>query len=127
MPPVVRYLVLSGIGIWGWYACSTFRTSSWGYDNLSGELLTSLQILCCIALPLTFIPLIGIPWRKKFVTIALFTLVCLVSVETFARAQEYLIIRKLGANPPQHYVEQRWGPFKHHCLGYVQGRWWGCD
>jgi hypothetical protein len=124
---VARFLVLSGIGIWGWYACSSFRTSSWGYDNLAGELLGSLLILGCVALPLTFIPLIGIPWRKKLVTVALFTFVCLVSVETFARTQEYLIIKKLGTHPAQDCTEKRWGPFEHHSLGYVQGHWWGCD
>lgn len=127
MPPAVRILVLSGIGIWGWYACSSFRTSMWGYHNLSGELLGSLLVLSCVALPLTFIPLIGIPWRKKLVTVALFTLVCLMSVETFARTQEHLIIRKLGAHPAKDYTEKRWAPFEHHGLGYVQGRWWGCD
>lgn len=124
---VPRVLALCGVGVWGWYISAMFRTSGWGYDNFVREVLASLGTFCFFALPLTFIPLIGISWRRKLVAIAVLTTLCMFSVEVFARSQEYLLLRKLGKQPTKDYYETRWWPFEHHDIGFVQGQGWGCD
>lgn len=124
---IVRGSLLFAIGIWGWYAAATFRTSDWGYDNLSGSLGLSFMIYCMFALPIAFGPLIGLSWRWKASLIAALTLLCLSSVELYARGQEHLLIRRLGHHPVKDYMETRWWPFQHHSLGFINGEWVGCD
>jgi hypothetical protein len=104
-----------------------FRTSSWGYDDLFGSLFISLATFCVVALPIAFLPLIGLSWRRKGVAIAILALLCIFTVELFARGQEYLLVRRLGKHPTGDYTEPRWWPFAYHSPGFVRGEWWGCD
>ena len=123
----LRAIGLLGVAAWGWYLAAMVRTSQWGYDDFLVEVQDSTVNFLIYALPLAFIPLIGVAWRRKLVTIAILTGVCLVSAELFGRGQEYLLIRKIGRHPTQDYRERRWWPFGHHDLGNVKGAWWGCD
>jgi hypothetical protein len=124
---IARILGLLLVGVWGWYLAAMFRTTGWGYDQFAGEIVKSLLALSVFALPIAFLPLIGVAWRPKLAAIGIWTCLCLFAVESFARGQEYLLIRHLGRQPSQSYTETRWWPFQHHSLGFVQGEWWGCD
>jgi hypothetical protein len=103
------------------------RTCGWGNDNLAEEMSWELLTFCCVAAPIAFLPLIGVPWKRKFLVIGALTVACTLAVEAFARSQEYLIVHRLGRHPTKDYVERRWWPFDYHDLGFVQGQWWGCD
>jgi len=122
-----RWVGLFVVGLGGWYLAASFRTSDWGYDRVAGELLGSLRVFAIVALPFAFLPLIGAPWRRKLITVGVFTMVCVLSVEVFARAQECLLIIRYQKQTGAGFVERRWWPFEHHDVGYVQGKGWGCD
>jgi hypothetical protein len=123
----MRTLGFLAVGIWSWYFCAMFRTSGWGYANFLKESLATLLVFSFFALPFAFIPLIGIPWRRKFVALGILAAICMLSVELFARGQEHLLVQRFGKQPTNEYTESRWWPFEHHSLGVVQGQWWGCD
>jgi hypothetical protein len=123
----VRVLGLFSLGVWGWYLSAMFRTSGWGYDNLVMEVLKSFMTFCFFALPIAFLPLIGVSWPRKLLALAILSGICMLAVEAFARGQEYLLIHRLAKHPKENYTETRWWPFEHHSLGFVQGQWWGCD
>lgn len=124
---VARCSAFLGIGAWGWYVSALFRTTGWGYANPAEEMAWEVLTLGCFAVPLAFLPLIGVPWRSKFLAIGALTIGCTLAVEAFARSQEYLLVRKLGRQPTKDHIERRWWPFEYHDLGFSQGKWWGCD
>jgi hypothetical protein len=123
----LRLILLIAVCIWSWYFVTAFRTSGWGYDDVSRELVRSWAIFCVFALPFAFIPLIGVEWRLKGIFIAVLAVFCILGAELFGRSQEYLLIRKLGEVPIGDHMENRWWPFTHHHIGYLRGDWWGCD
>lgn len=124
---MARVLGLICVGLWGWYLGAMFRTSDWGYHRLGRELLTTFFALDLFALPLVFLPLIGVAWRTKIRALGIWACLGVFSVELFARAQEHRLLRRLGPQPTQDYTETRWWPFEHHSLGVARGQWWGCD
>src|SRR4051794_2435335 len=96
---LARFALLLGVGGCGWYFAAMFRTSGWGYSDLFGSLFISLATFCVVALPLAFIPLIGLPWRRKGLVIGILAILCISAVELYARGQEYLLVRRLGEHP----------------------------
>ena len=124
---LVRCALLFAIIAFCWYFAAMFRTSSWGYHDLLGSVFISLATFCIVALPFSLIPLIGLPWRRKGLIIVTLAILCISSVELYARGQEYLLVRRLGEHPTRDYTEPRWWPFEYHSVGFVQGEWWGCD
>jgi hypothetical protein len=107
------------MGTWGWYFAAMFRTSGWGYHDPLGSLFISFATFCIAALPFAFIPLIRLAWRRKGLAIALVAFICAFTFELYARGQEYLLVRRLGAHPTSDYKEPRWWPFDYHSLGFV--------
>lgn len=129
-PIKVRILRLAGllaVGLWGWYIAALFRTTGWGYDDLAGELLQSLAFLAVIAVPFAFLPLIGLSWTRKCATVAVFTLLTLLAVEVFGRAQKYCVIYRANHHSSRGCLEPRWWPFQDHAVGYIEGRGCGWD
>ena len=127
MIPLIRAAGLAAIAAWGCYMAAMFRTSEWGYDDPGRRLLGSLLAFGLFALPVSFVPLIGLPWRRQCAVLALMAVGCVATVEGFARGQEHLLVRRLGERPREDHVETRWWPFEHHSLGFARGQWWGCD
>lgn len=127
MTPAFRALGLSCVGVWGWLHAATIRTSGWEDGNAGSEILASFATFWIFTLPVAFLPVIGLPWRKKFVALAVLSCVCTLGAEIFARAQETLVLHRAGANPKADYTEPRWWPFEHHSLGIINGKRWGCD
>ncbi len=123
----VRWVVLVGVAAWGWYLATMFRTSDWGYHHPWREIGRSLAIVGIFASPLAALALIGLPLRRFLAVLLLFTGVCLIGAEAFARSQEYLFQKRLGDRPAGTVTEVRWAPFAHHSIGYANGQWWGCD
>ena len=125
----IRFLRVTGllaVATWGWYNAAMLRTSQWGYDDLSSQLLTSLGTFSILSLPLAFLPLIGLSWSRKFIIIGALTLLIVASVELFGRTQEYLLKRRAAQNPAGS-LEPRWWPFKHHAVGFSDGKGYGWD
>lgn len=123
----VRGVGLFAAAAWGWYVAASFRTSDWGYDQPLREASVSLLVFCLYGLPFAVLPVIGVPWRRAVVILAVLTCTVTLTTEAFARTQEFLLIRRLGRNPTEDYHEPRWSPFGHHSVGFARGKWWGCD
>lgn len=122
-----RVAALTGVAVWGWYIAAMSRTSTWGYDNLPQQTVASLWMFSVFALPLALLALIGLPKRRRWITLLILTLGCVGSAEVFARSQEYRLIRRLGGAPTTTVQETRWWPFQNHSIGARDGHWWGCD
>ena len=115
------------VAVWGWYIATMIRTSDWGYDDMSTQVLGATSAFVILALPFALLPLIGLPWSRMIGLLLVLALLCIGGAEIFGRTQEHLLVQRLGTAPTADYTETRWWPFAHHSLGFVQGRWWGCD
>lgn len=123
----IRILGLAVVGAWGWYHAAMLRTSGWEEGNAGREILVAFVAFWIFTLPVALLPLIGVSWRRKFIALAVLSCACTLAAEAFARAQETLLIQKVGPRPEHDYTERRWWPFEHHSLGIINGQRWGCD
>ena len=121
-----------GVGLllaafWGWYHATSFRTSGWGYDLPLDESWGAFGAFCILGLPIAFVPLIGMRWRRAVLILGLLTFVVMAGAECFGRAQEQFLLQRFGRRPTQDHHEARWWPFDHHGLGCRNGQWYGND
>ena len=123
----VRLAALVGVAVWGWYVAAMFRTMEWGYDRPWREIGVASAVLACSALVPAMLLLLDQPWRRHAAILALGFCTCLLTVEGFARSQEYLFKKQVSGQPASRVTEVRWWPFAHHSIGFAGGQWWGCD
>lgn len=119
-------LIALGLAM-SWYVATMFRTSGWGYDRVIESLGGGLFAFVCFGLPWLALASVGRPWRRQLGWLALAMLAVVGASEAFGRLQEYRLMQRLGPTPQGRQIEERWWPFRHHSLGFVEGRWWGCD
>jgi hypothetical protein len=74
--------------------------------------------------PLTFVPLIALPWRTQAMGMLVLSLMSNVAAVTYARAEEWLAIQAHGENPAERVVITRWWPSEHHAIAYSPGYGW---
>jgi hypothetical protein len=108
--------------IWGVYWLTSWRTQDFGFSVRGGFYLILLAAIS--VLPITFLAVLGLPWRKAIIRLALALLVMVGFAETFAGIQEFIVVQRYGEDPGKQIFIARWPPFENHHIGYSPGYGW---
>jgi hypothetical protein len=119
-----RFLALCVL--WGALPVAMWRTQSFGFTWLN--LLADAVMVFSYVLPIAALAVIDLPWRRACANLLVRSIAAIIFAETFAGAQEWLLIQRHGQNPGRELSLKRWPPFSDHHIGYSPGYgWFGGD
>ncbi len=107
---------------WGMYWLTLWRTQEFGFSFR--QMLDLILLAVVSVLPVTVIAILGLPWRKAILRLGLAVLLMVGFAETFARVQEFLVVRQYGNDPGRQIFIARWPPFANHHIAYSPGYGW---
>lgn len=108
--------------IWGMYWLTSWRTQDFGFSF--GGMLGLILLAAVSVLPITVLAVLGLPWRKAIIQLALALLIMVGFAETFAGIQEFSVVQRYGNDPGKQIFIARWPPFENHHIGYSPGYGW---
>ncbi len=109
-----------------WYGFAGIRTQNYG-TQWSDVLGVSVVFFFIFAFPVMPVVLRKPAFQQALLGALALTAFSIGGAETFARAQEWVLIAKFGMRPKNDLGIPRWSPFEQlHWLPSSIG-WWGCD
>jgi hypothetical protein len=119
----IRTFIVVIILIYGWWVVASFRTQTFGIDNLSNHVIAATIFV----LPFCIIPFIGLKSDQLIkCSISLFTAI-LFAVLIWGSVEEFVVTRNAPVEDNKPIVIKRWWPFEHHVIIYSPEIGWSAD
>lgn len=119
----IRAFVLVIILIYGWWIVTSFRTQTFGTQQLSKHIVAATIFV----LPFCIIPFIGLKSELlvKY-AVSLFTAIIFAAF-VWGSIEEFIMTRDAPIEDDKTIIIQRWWPFEHHVIVYSQENGWFAD